>query len=51
MTDTRPEPNAPSKPDTERLEEDLRRMDRPDREIDLPDQDNEGAGDVTHLVP
>ena len=37
MTDTRPEPNAPSKPDTERLEEDLRRMTPADLwRLDMP---------------
>jgi len=54
MADHRPPPDKDLEGKLEQLEEDRRRMERPDRAIPLPDEDDKrdrSPGDITGLVP
>lgn len=52
MTDPDPKTPQDDAEALEHLKEDARAMERPDRAIPLDDgEDEEGVGDLTHLVP
>lgn len=53
MTDRNPQAQADLDAKVDDLETDVERLDRPDRAIPLPedDEDDDGVGQVTGLIP